>query len=149
MTFKLAPIGGKSPCTDGKTPTYLLVVGFQIETTTLLDNSGEQLPSAIPNSCCWRAQSLSLCLHQRPEVGQTDTRWDRKTANRATYFCADTRLAGKPVQCLLLSVVSQTPPLSLQNRRQRVQAAQNPTATEINAPQRTGFQHAKTSAPKC
>lgn len=87
------------------------------------------------------------CLQKRPEVGQTDTHWDRKTATRATYFCADTRLAGKPVQCLLLSVVSQTPPLSLQNRTQGIQAAQNPTATEISAPQRTGFQHAKTSAP--
>lgn len=135
--FKLSPISTESPCTEGNRPTYLL------------GDSGEQLPSAIPNSCCWRAQSLSLCLHQRPEVGQTDSHGDRKTANRGTYSCADTRLAGKPVQCLLLSAASQTPPLSLQNRRQRVQAAQNPTATEINAPQRAGFRHAKSSAPKC
>lgn len=135
--FKLSLISTESPCTEGNRPIYLL------------GNSGEQLPSAVPNSCCWGAHSLSLCLHQRPEVGQTDTHWARKTANTATYFCADTRLAGKPVQCLLLSAVSQTPPLSLQSRRQHVQTAQNPTATKINAPQRTGFQHAKTSAHKC
>lgn len=134
--FRLSPTSTESPCTEGNRPTYLL------------GNSGEQLPRAVPNSCCWRARSLSLCVHQRPEVGHTDTQGDRKTANRGTYSCADTQLAGKPVQCLPRSAASRTPPPSLQNRKQPVQAAQNPTATEIKVPQTTAFQHAKSNSPK-
>lgn len=68
MTSSWLPISRKSSCTEGKRLPYLL------------GNSGAQSPSPAPNSCCWRTQSFSLSLHQRPEVCQTDTPWDKKTA---------------------------------------------------------------------
>lgn len=55
--FKLSPISRESPCTEGNRPTYLL------------GDSGEQLLSAVPNSCCWRTQSFSLSA---PDWGGLD-----------------------------------------------------------------------------